>query len=102
MEKLVDKVFSLINKVPCMRELGKMINIMVKVLNNGITTKLFTRVTLLMDKRLEKESSSLMEMYMREISKTVNSTEKENTTSLSLEKSIKVNLMKTICMEKVK
>ena len=68
MVKLVVKVFSLINKVPCMRELGKMINIMEKVLNNGITTKLFTRETLLMDKKLEKENSSSMETYMRVIS----------------------------------
>ena len=102
MVKLVDKVFSLINKVLCMRELGKMTNIMVKVLNNGITTKLFTRETLLMDKKPEEENSSSMETYMRVISKMENSTEKENTTSLSLEKSIKVNLMKTICMEKEK
>lgn len=75
---------------------------MVKVLNNGTTTKLFTRETSLMDKKLEKENSSLMVTYTRVTSKTENSTEKENTTSPSLAKFIKVNLMKTICMEKVK
>jgi hypothetical protein len=85
-----------------MKVLGKMINIMAKVQNNGITTKLFTRATLLMDKKQEKENLSLMEMFMRVISKMANSTEKVNTTSLSLEKFIKVNLMKTTCMAKVK
>lgn len=102
MEKPADKEFSSINKVPCMKVLEKMINIMVKVLNNGTTTKLFTRETSLTDKKLEKENSSLMVTYTRVTSKTENSTEKENTTSPSLAKFIKVNLMKTICMEKVK
>lgn len=75
---------------------------MVKVQNNGITTKSFTRETLLTDKKQEKENLSLMEMFMKVISKTGNSMEKVNITSLSPEKFIKVNLMKTICMVKVK
>jgi len=99
MARPVDKVFLLINKDPCMRELGKMTNIMVKVPNNGTITKLFTQETLLMDKKLEKENSSLMATFMKAISKTENSMAKENTTSLSLEKFIKVN---SICMVKVK
>jgi len=102
MEKPVDKVFSLINKDPCMKVAGKMINITEKVLNNGTIIKSFTKETSSMDKRLEKVNLSSMEMFMKEISSMENSMEKENTTSLSQEKSIKVNFKKIICMEKEK
>jgi len=68
MEKPVEMEFSLINKVPCMRDPGKMINITAKVLNNGTIIKLFTLETLLMVKRLEKVNLSSMETFMRGIS----------------------------------
>lgn len=102
MEKRVDKVYSLINKDPCMRVVGKMINIMEKVLNNGITIKSFTLVILLMVKRLEKVNLSSMVMFMKEISLMENSMEKENTISQSLVKFIRVNFKKIICMVKEK
>jgi hypothetical protein len=102
MEKPVGKEFSLINKDPCMRVLGKMINITEKVLNNGITIKSFTKETSSMDKRLEKVNLSSMEMFMREISLMENSMVKENTISPSQAKSIKVNSKKIICMVKEK
>lgn len=101
MARPVVKVFSLINKDPCMRELGKMINIMEKELNNGTIIKLFTLEISLTAKRQEKVNLSSMETSMRETSLMENSTVKESTTFLSLVKSMKVNSMRTTCTERV-
>jgi hypothetical protein len=102
MAKLVVKEFSLINKDPCTREPGRMINITERVPNNGTIIKLYTLEISLMVKRQEKVNSSLMETYMKVISSMANSTEKENTTSLSQVRSMKVNSKKIICTVQVR
>lgn len=102
MAKLVVKEFSLISKDPCTREPGRMINITERVPNNGTIIKLYTLEISLMVKRQEKVNSSLMETFMKVISSMANSMEKENTTSLSQERSMKVNSKKIICTDKVR
>jgi hypothetical protein len=102
MAKLVVKEFSLINKDPCTREPGRMINITERVPNNGTIIKLYTLEISLMVKRQEKVNSSLMETFMKVISSMANSTEKENTTSLSQVRSMKVNSKKIICTVQVR
>jgi len=102
MAKLVVKEFSLISKDPCTREPGRMINITERVPNNGTIIKLYTLEISLMVKRQEKVNSSLMETYMKVISSMANSMEKENTTSLSQVRSMKVNSKKIICTDKVR
>jgi hypothetical protein len=102
MAKLVVKEFSLISKDPCTREPGRMINITERVPNNGTIIKLYTLEISLMVKRQEKVNSSLMETFMKVISSMANSTEKENTTSLSQVRSMKVNSKKIICTVQVR
>jgi hypothetical protein len=102
MAKLVVKEFSLISKDPCTREPGRMINITERVPNNGTIIKLYTLEISLMVKRQEKVNSSLMETFMKVISSMENSTEKENTTSLSQVRSMKVNSKKIICTVQVR
>ncbi len=53
-----------------------------KELNNGITIKLSTRVTLLMDLKPVKGNLNSTEIFMKEISLTDNSMAKENTSSM--------------------
>jgi len=79
-----------------------MINITERVPNNGTIIKLYTLEISLMVKRQEKVNSSLMETYMKVISSMANSMEKENTTSLSQVRSMKVNSKKIICTDKVR
>ena len=100
MAKLLELVFLLTSKVQCMRDSGRMINITVKELNNGITTKSYTLVTLLMAKRLERVNSSSTEMSMREISSMANSTVRENTISLSQERFTKEDSKRITCTVK--
>jgi hypothetical protein len=102
MAKLVVKEFSLISKDPCTREPGRMINITERVPNNGTIIKLYTLEISLMVKRQEKVNSSLMETFMKVISSMANSMEKENTTSLSQVRSMKVNSKKIICTVQVR
>jgi len=66
---------------------------MAKVPNNGITTKLFTKVILSMDLKQVPENLNSMVIFMKEISLTDNSTVKENTTSMKL-----VRFMREISM----
>jgi len=72
---------------------------MAKVPNNGITTKLFTKVILSMDLKQVLENSNSMVIFMKEISLTDNSTVKENTTSMKLVRFMRVISMRTRFME---
>ena len=85
-----------------MKVSGKLINNMVKELKLGMKVKVFTKVNSYRAVRRVRLAMNPTEMSMKVISWTVNSMEKENTTSLSQEKSIKVNFKKIICMEKEK
>jgi hypothetical protein len=89
----VAKESSLIPKGPCMKANGLMMHTMEREQNSGITTKSYTKVTLLVGLKLVMVNLNSMEIYMKEISLTVNSTVKENTSSMK-----PVRFMKEISM----
>ena len=76
-----------------------MTHTMAKEPNNGITTKLFTKVILSMDLKQVPENLNSMVIFMKEISLTDNSTVKENTTSMKLVRFMRVISMRTRFME---
>lgn len=96
---LVAKESSLIPKGPCTKANGLTTHTTVKVQNNGITTKLFTKVILSMDLKQVLENSNSMVIFMKEISLTDNSTVKENTTSMKLVRFMREISMRTRFME---
>ena len=72
---------------------------MAKEPNNGITTKLFTKVILSMDLKQVPENLNSMVIFMKEISLTDNSMVKENTTSMKLVRFMRVISMRIRFME---
>ena len=100
MAKPPEPVFSSTSKVQCMRDSGRTISITEKELNNGIITRSFTLVILLMAKRQERVNSSLTAMFTREISSTENSMVRANTISLNQERFTKVDSKRITCTAK--
>ena len=90
MAKHMEQVYSLIRKERCMMGNGKTTSIMVRVKRNGITTRPPTMVTSNTVKKQAKAGSFTKAIHMREISKMACSMEKENISSLILEKLTKV------------
>ena len=94
MEWLMVKALFVTLKEVFMMEIGKKTSSTVKVLNFGIITKLSTRVTSMMDKKLEWVPSSVMEVNTKVNSSMVCSMVRESISSPIQEKSIKDSLKK--------
>ena len=66
--KLMEREYLLIKKVLAMKEIGRMMSITEKVVNNGTTTKLNIQVTSLTARKQERVFSNLKETFTKVIS----------------------------------
>ena len=98
-EKPTAMEFSLIQTAVCMKEIGWMINNMVREQNHGITKKSNIQEISQMEKRQDRVVLSLKEVTMKENFQTVNLMEKEFTTFQILVKFMKGILKKIIWTE---
>ena len=68
MVKLTEREYLLIKKVLAMKEIGRMMSITEKVVNNGTTTKSNIQATSLTARKQERVFSNLKETFMKVIS----------------------------------
>ena len=94
MEKLMDREYLQIKRVQATKEIGRMMFIMAKVVNNGIITKSNIQVTSLTARKQAKVCLNLMETFMKVISQMECFTETENISLVTAKEYTKDNFIK--------